>query len=491
MISESRAEFTGIQLTALLVSSAALPLFFFGAAVLWHRLNASFKKSEGAYVEAEDRIRRLAMNDVLTGLSNRLSLRQTLQAEIARAAANNTKLAVLMIDLDRFKPINDRHGHLVGDLVLKEVAARLARVVRKSEFRGRFGGDEFVALVEYENDDDIPRRVGGRLVEILSEPMWFSGLTLDIGASVGLAIYPTHAKGDEELIRKADAALYRSKEDGRGAVRCYNESMEAALAARAGLEEDLRVAVRTASIIPYFQPLIDLSTGAICGFEVLSRWEHPVRGTIAPADFIRIAETAGLIDALTMGVLQKACLKARSLPGNLPIAINVAPRQIEDERLAEKILAVLARTGFPAQRLEIELTENALVNDLGVAKQVITSLKKSGIKVALDDFGTGYSSLCYLSELPFDKIKIDGSFIKTLHDRPESAKIVNAIIGLGKSLGVPTIAEGVESERDAIAVRAMGCPIAQGFYYSPAVPATDLAELCQRFAKEPEHRSVA
>jgi diguanylate cyclase (GGDEF)-like protein len=472
-----RADFASVQFDAFIATSAAIPIFVAGSVLLWRRLIASLARTEGAYTEAEQRIKNLAMMDVLTGLSNRLAIRESLRHALFRAEREKTKIALLMIDLDRFKPINDRYGHLIGDLVLKEVAARMAKVVRNSELRGRYGGDEFVALVEFGDDDDVPRRVGRRLVEGLSAPMTFDGLTLDIGASVGFAVYPSDATDEEQLMRKADTALYAVKEAGRGNVLAYSSDMEATVEARAELEQDLRQAIRSGLIAPFYQPLVELATGNICGLEVLSRWHHPVKGIIMPVDFVELAESAGMINDMTMAVLQKACLEARTLPPHLTIAINIAPRQIQDEWLAQKIMTVLAKTKFPPQRLEVELTENALVDDIASAKHVISTLKAQGIKVALDDFGTGYSSLWYLSELPFDKIKIDRSFIKTLHERPESAKIVSAIIGLGKSLGVPTIAEGVESERDAEVLRSLGCTIAQGFLYSKPVPAADLSEV--------------
>ncbi len=485
-----RADFTRVQFKALIATSAAIPIFIAGAVILWRRLVASLARTEGAYTEAELRIKNLAMMDVLTGLSNRLAIRESLRHAIFRAEREKTKLALLMIDLDRFKPINDRHGHLIGDLVLKEVAARMAKVVRNSELRGRYGGDEFVALVEFGDDDEVPRRVGRRLVDGLSAPMSFDGLTVDIGASVGFAVYPTDATDEEQLMRRADTALYAVKEAGRGNVLGYTADMEATVEARAELEQDLRQGIRSGLIGPFYQPLVELATGHICGLEVLSRWHHPTKGIIMPVDFVEMAESAGVINDMTMAVLQKACLDVRSLPQHLTIAINIAPRQIQDEWLAQKIMTVLAKTKFPPQRLEVELTENALVDDIASAKHVISSLKAQGIKVALDDFGTGYSSLWYLSELPFDKIKIDRSFIKTLHERPESAKIVSAIIGLGKSLGVPTIAEGVESERDAEVVRALGCTIAQGFLYSKPVPAADLPEIVKSLSP-PQSKRVA
>jgi diguanylate cyclase (GGDEF)-like protein len=486
-----RAKFSVTQRRSLIAISIGIPLFVFAAAILWRRLNANLEKSQGMYFDAEKKIEMLAKSDVLTGLANRRALREGLCEAIRRADQDKTKLAVLMIDLDRFKPINDRHGHIIGDLVLKEVAKRLAMVVRGGELRGRHGGDEFIAVVEYSSDDEIPRRVGRRLVEALCAPMSFDGITVEIGASVGIAIYPNDAAGDEELVRKADMALYRAKGEGRCDVRFYDMTMERDMAARSEFGEELKRAIRGGGIAPYFQPLVELATGRICGFEVLSRWQHPARGLIPPGEFIHIAEEAGLINELTMGVLQKACLDARSLPPEVSIAINVAPRQIQDERLSQKILAVLTRTRFPAERLEIELTEHALVSDIASAREVIVSLKKLGIKVALDDFGTGYSSLSYLSELPFDKIKIDRSFIRTLHERAESGKIVAAIIGLGSSLGVPTIAEGVESEQDAAVLRSMGCTIAQGYFYSVPVPAAELSTVMDRFSSSETARAVA
>lgn len=490
-IASVSAELAAVEQRALTAIGLVLLVSAGGALLMWRVFNASLRKSEGAMLEAERKIQTLAMNDLLTGLANRHSLRQTLHTAIDRAKQHQTKLAILMIDLDRFKPINDRHGHLIGDLVLKEVADRIAAALRQEGLRARYGGDEFVAVIEYPSDDEIPRTIGRRLIDELSEPMAFDSLTVQIGASIGIAVYPIDGKTEEELIRKADIALYRAKGDGRGSLRFYDSTMDTDTDARAILEEELRHAIASGAIVPYFQPLIDLRTGDIRGFEVLSRWHHPTQGVMAPADFIPIAESSGMIGALTIAVLREACRTARGLPGHPSLAVNVSPQQIEDEWLAPSILAVLKETGFPPQRLEVELTEHALVADLASAKRVISSLKAVGIKIALDDFGTGYSSLCYLSELPFDKIKIDRSFIRTLHERPESAKVVNAIIGLGHSLGVLTIAEGVETERDEAFLRDIGCHVAQGFLYSKPVPAADLPKLIADLSSASVARAVA
>jgi len=467
-----------------------VPLSLIAAFALWRHLNGNLARSEGVHLAAEAKIRRLAMNDVLTGLSNRMSLRESLHGAMARATQANTKVAVLMIDLDRFKPVNDRYGHLVGDLVLKEVAKRLIKAVRNGELCGRFGGDEFVAVVEYSGDDQIPRRIGARVVEAISAPMALQGLTVEIGASVGMAVFPSDATVEDDLMGKADIALYKAKSSGRGTVQWFNASMDTDIKMRLELEAELGSAIKNREIVPYYQPIVDLGSGRIAGFEVLSRWHHPTRGTIQPIEFIPLAEKCGLIDELTLSVLQRACLDVRALPADLTIAINIAPGQIQDARLAHRIIAVLIKTHFAPHRLEVEITESALISDIDAAKSVIDSLKSLGIKVALDDFGTGYSSLSYLSDLPFDKIKIDRSFIKTVHDRRESVKIVSAIVGLGRSLGALTVAEGIETERDEEVIRALSCSLAQGYYYSKPVPVTDLPSLVRRI-DGPARRPVA
>lgn len=463
-----------------------LPIALFAGYVLIRNLNKSLAKQAGEHLAAEGKIQRLAMTDVLTGLANRVSLCSNLEAAIARARSNNTEVALLMIDLDRFKPVNDRHGHLVGDLVLKEVAKRLTKVVRAAELCGRFGGDEFVAVIEYKDGDQIPHRVGTRIVDSLSEPMTFQGLTVEIGASVGYARFPADSEDIDVLIGKADLALYQAKAAGRAAVCGFNASMDQNTKRRAELEADLKTAIAQRQIEPYYQPIIELASGTISGFEVLARWTHPKYGMLAPTEFIPIAERSGVIDELMLAVLQKACLDARQMPPHITLAVNVSSRQIQDERVAHKILAILSKTKFSPSRLEIELTESALVSDIETARDVIDVLKGFGIKVSLDDFGTGYSCLSYLSDLPFDKIKIDRSFVKTIHDRPESRKIVNAIVGLGKSLGIPTLAEGIESERDEAALRQMGCPYGQGYHYSRPVASMELDQIFARFSGKSE-----
>ncbi len=473
----------------------ALPLIIvlcgLGAYALWYRLNVSLSRSQSAFVRAEGTIRSLAMNDALTGLANRRALFSQLKAAVKLAKRDHSKLAVLMIDLDRFKPINDQHGHLVGDLVLKQVAYRLATALPTARLQARYGGDEFLAVLPFEGDDDIVLRMGHQVVDALLQPMRLDGLRLQIGASVGSAIYPRDATTDEDLIRKADLALRHAKRHAPGGAMAYDAALDVDTEARTQLEAELSTAIAEGALVPYFQAVVHLRSGKTRGFEILCRWPHPTRGLLQPDAFIPLAESSGLIHKLTMSLLRNACLKARAMPDDLTLAVNIAPQQIQDASLAQKIIAVLNETGFPAPRLEVELTETALVTDLPAAKHVISALKTLGIRVALDDFGTGYSSLCYLSELPIDMIKIDRSFIKSMQDRKESGKIVTAILGLGKSLNLATIAEGVESEREANFLKAKGCTLAQGNYFGTPMPFDEVAEFLRRKQGTTKRQMVA
>jgi diguanylate cyclase (GGDEF)-like protein len=480
VIAAVKADLAMVKQRAFMVAIGLLVASVVGGIILWRSFNASLMKSETAFLESEGQIRRLAMSDLLTGLANRTFMRHTLQTAIERTAKRNSKLALLMIDLDRFKPINDKHGHLVGDLVLKTVATRLAGALREGDLCSRYGGDEFVALIEYETDDEVPAQLAGRIIEALSSPMVIDGMTFQIGASIGFAICPADALEEEDLIRKADLALYSVKLSGRGQFRAFDSSIDVEADARAQLEQALRHGIKSGEIVPYFQPLIELTTGRLRGFEVLSRWQHPSKGVLTPDKFIALAEETGQITDLTVALIRQACRTAAALPRELTLAVNVSPEQLQDETLATKILGALSDTGFEPHRLEVELTEQALVTDIAVAKRVICSLKRHGIRVALDDFGTGYSSLCYLTELPFDTLKIDRSFVETLHDRSESVKIVTAIIGL-KSLGLATVAEGVEAERDETVLKELRCDFSQGYLYSKPIPAAGLPALRARF----------
>jgi diguanylate cyclase (GGDEF)-like protein len=424
--------------------------------------------------EAEARVQAMAATDLLTGLPNRAALHDAMAKAIAQATRAGGRLAVLMIDLDRFKPINDRFGHGAGDQVLRTVGERLRVLLRQGDTRARYGGDEFVVLVDESADRSATRHLAGRIVGSLREPIDLGPASVNIGATVGIARFPEDGREADDLLRKADSALYRAKGDARGGICFYDPGLDEQVAERAALEQSIRDGIPRGEFIPFLQPVVELASGRIVGVEVLARWQHPQRGLLPPSAFIGVAETAGLIRPLTLALLQRACRDIASLPAQWRLSINLAPDQMLDDSLAPQLAAILAEHGVAASRLDLELTETALVRDTGAARRVTAALKAAGFTVTLDDFGTGYSSLAYLAELAFDRIKIDRSFVRTLRDRPPSAKVVEAIIGLSRSLGVSTVAEGIEDAGDAARLRAMGCPLGQGYHFGRPAPAGEL-----------------
>lgn len=459
------------------VLTGLLSLAAIGFMLLWRHLVKRLGWAAVAFSEKQEEVSRLALHDPLTGLANRRYLHMQLDSAMARAQRDNASFALLMIDLDGFKPINDRYGHAAGDAVLMEISQRLLKMVRAGEVVSRLGGDEFVVVLAANGGNETSIRTAHRLIASLSEGIMLPQGEVHVSASVGVAFYPADAKHGDDLIRKADVALYRAKDEARGDLRFFQESMDQDVREREELELDLRAAIAHGAIVPFFHPLIDLSSGELTGFEVLARWPHATRGLIPPLQFIPIAEDSGQIDALTVSVMRTALKAALHWDPRLSIAINIAPQQLKSESLVERLLEILQETGFPAERFEIEITENALIGDLELARGIVLRLKAHGIRVALDDFGTGYSSLSHLSELPFDKLKIDRSFIQTMHGRPESATIINAIIGLGKSLKMPTTAEGIETAADAALLKSLGCSVGQGFLYARPMPAHEVQAL--------------
>ena len=387
--------------------------------------------------------------DAATRVANDKLVAMEPEGRIARTAREQGSFALLVLDRDGFKPINDRHGHGAGDEVLTEVSQRLNAHVRKGDIAARLGGDEFVLVLKQSATSDAPARGAAQLIAALSEPVMLPQGEVRVNASVGVAFYPGDAQKPDDLIRKADVALYRAKNGARGEVRFFQSSMDDDVHQRESLELDLRTAIAANPIKPNFQSLVDLEQSGLIGFEVLARWPHATRGMVPPTEFVPIAEDSGQIDALTVCVMRPALLAARGWDARLSIAINIAPQQLKIESLIERLLGVLRETGFPPERFEVEITENALIGGLDMARRTVLRLKSHGIRVALDDFGTGFSSLSHLSELPFDKIKIDRSFIHTMRDRHENATIVNAIIGLRRSLNLPTTTEGIETPADA------------------------------------------
>jgi diguanylate cyclase (GGDEF)-like protein len=458
-------ELAALRQRALWVTGSALALALVLGFGLWRRLSAGLERSRGTLREAEVRIQRLASSDLLTGLDNRAALHDAMHERMARVGdttagdpfRHRDGLAVLMVDLDRFKPVNDRNGHMVGDLVLKEVARRLALCLAQGDLRARYGGDEFVVVVDEREGSGNAQATAERIVERMAEPMSFGELSVVIGASVGIAFFPHDAVSSDELLRKADSALYRAKQAGRGTVCRYDPRVDEALSERHNLEQAIREGIQAGQFVPYYQPIVGLDRRSVISLELLCRWRHPERGLLTPDKFIAVAEASGLIGPLTFALLRTACKDIGRLPAHWRVSFNVAPQQIENEELVPQLLAIVREAGVPPARLDVELTETALVNDTARARQVILALKKAGMTVTLDDFGTGYSSLAYLAEMPFDKIKIDRSFVHTLTERPESAKIVDAIVGLSRSLGVDTVAEGVETELQASTLHRLGC----------------------------------
>ncbi len=416
----------------------------------------------------------MARHDALTGLPNRRVFAEELEREMARVARGQTDCGVLLIDLDRFKPINDMHGHAVGDAVLSEVAARFRSVMRRQGILARLGGDEFAAIVEYKASEDGPARLADRMVAALNEPIMVDGLALSIGVSIGIALCPAHATDPGVLLRMADAAMYHVKRTGQGSYYFYDPSMEEDLRTRITLQAELAAAIAADEIQPYFQPLVRLDDESIIGVEILARWRHPVRGAVPPDVFIPLAEDAGLIPVMTFNLLRRACKAAAGWPQHWFIALNISPSHLSDRRLPTQLLAILAEASFPPQRLEIEVTEAGVISSAATARAILLAIQAVGIRVALDDFGTGYSSLAHLHQLSFDRIKIDRSFVMSLHDKAESAKIVGAIIGLSKSLAIVTTAEGIEDAATARHLSALGCEVGQGYHYGRPMTAGDL-----------------
>lgn len=416
---------------------------------------------------AEERANILASKDPLTGFLNRRSLAEEGAAMLVRAGRRRKAMALMMLDLDHFKNVNDLHGHTAGDALLRAVADEITTALPEGALAARFGGDEFACamLFDPENPDSV-ERVAERLVSRMSQPFHIDGLHIQITCSVGIARSDADAASIDSLLRSADIAMYAAKNAGRNRHAWFDVSMERELQARNELESSLRAAIPRGEIVPYFEQQIDLVTGRLTGFEVLARWEHPQRGVMIPEQFIPIAEETGMISELSMSIMRQAFLAARDWHPQIALSVNISPWQLKDPWLAQKIIKLLTETGFAPARLEIEITESSLFDNLAMAQSIVASLKNQDIKLALDDFGTGYSSLAHLRALPFDRIKIDKSFVMSVNQNAESAAIVNAITRLGESLNLPITAEGIEDQAIEQRLRALGCARGQGYVYS-------------------------
>jgi len=447
-----------------------------GLAILLWRRSRKLRVEVDRRHKAERLALALARQDSLTGLPNRRSFEEECDRRLTRARRKTDKFALLFIDFDRFKQINDNLGHEAGDRLLQEVAERLKKVLRPQDFLGRLGGDEFAAFVEGDVSDEMIGQVAERLLAAVSEPMMLLGRALAPSASIGVSVYPRDGQNREMLLKKADAAMYKAKEDGRRRFVIYDPDIVHAERDHQMLELELKDAIAKGQIVPFYQLIRGCENGEIGTVEVLARWRHPQLGLLSAGDFISLAEASGLIQELFESVLDQACHDARDWPGAPAIAVNVVPYQLSDGNFAEKLFSLLSRHGFPPSRLEIEITEDALVVDVVATRRCIRKLKEKGVRVVLDDFGTGYSSLKQLRELPFDRVKIDRSFIAGVGSDRQSEEIVVSTINLCRALGLKTVAEGIEDQVQADWICTHGADAAQGFFYARPVSAEEVLD---------------
>jgi diguanylate cyclase (GGDEF)-like protein len=425
--------------------------------------------------QAEAKIIHMARHDALTNLPNRVLF----QDKMEKALGRGDPIAVMFLDLDRFKSVNDSLGHSVGDALLCAVTERLQRVVSPSDTVARLGGDEF-AIVQRHATPGSASELAGKIIAELAEPFEVQSHQLIVGTSIGIAMAPADGSEPDQLLRNADMALYRAKSDGRGNYHFFQPEMDAQMQERRKLELDLRKALQGDEFELNYQPLIDLARGEVCGFEALLRWNHPERGLVPPDEFIPVAEEIGLIVPLGDWVLKQACRDAAKWPAKTTIAVNLSPVQFRNPMLALSVVSALGQSGLAASRLELEITESVLLQADRTVLDALHQFRDLGVRICMDDFGTGYSSLSYLRSFPFDKIKIDRSFIRELGKDNDCMAIIRAVMRLGSSLGMVTTAEGVETAEQLEILRAEGCMQVQGFLFSKAVPAAEIPSLLRR-----------
>lgn len=454
---DARTAIVELDEALLLGALLALGLFAFGAR---HYLRQ--KREFARRLAAEREVRKLAYQDVLTGLPNRRRFDDALRAALDAPPRADAAHAVLLLDLNGFKRINDVHGHGAGDEVLIGVAQRLLTAMRDGDLVARFGGDEFAILATHLADPEAATNIALRVIEALDLPIPAAGASHRVGAGVGIALVPSDATTIEEAMRKADVALYRAKGERRGALRFFEPAMDAQIQERAAIEEALRDALDSGRIDVVYRPTFDLRTHAVLGFDAAPRWLDAERGEIPLERFIAIAEEVGLIHAIGERVLRLACAAAKGWPAHVTLSIDIHASQLRDHQLAERIMRILAETGIAPGRLEVDVTESAFVADLDNARTVLGALRAAGIRIALDNFGTGYSSLYHLRSFRLDKVKIDRSFVQAMTSQRESAGIVQALVGLGQGLGMTIAAEGVDARDQQGALLGTGCEQGQG-----------------------------
>lgn len=439
-----------------------------------------------AHLNLRTEAKRLAYVDALTGLPNRMLLRDRTEQMLQKARRNGSRLALLLLDLDNFKGINDSLGHSTGDLILKEVGRRLSEASRDLDTVSRQGGDEFVILVSDLQRSEIISDHVERLLEIITLPMNIAGNRYDLSACIGISVFPDDGEDLEALYRQADSAMYQAKQEGRSRYRFFSHSIESNARARHLLERHMRSALEAGVFEVFYQLRVDVSRGQSCGMEALIRWRHEENGMISPAEFIPLAEETGLIVPIGKLVLRKACQDAKSLleqGKRLCVSVNISVVQFREPAFLDMIKEALEDTGLPAELLELEITEGVLARDVDQARELLEALKQMGVRIAIDDFGTGYSSLSYLKKLPIDVLKIDQSFVRDMLTDHSDAAIIEAIVRMGQALGLQLVAEGVELPEQSQKLLALGCELMQGFYYCRPMP---FAQLCDSLGLQVE-----
>jgi diguanylate cyclase (GGDEF)-like protein/PAS domain S-box-containing protein len=431
--------------------------------------------------QSEVELDRLARQDSLTGLPNREVLRRALDDALISAARRKNQCSVFLLDLDRFKAVNDTLGHPAGDTLLRLVSLRLREQVGDMGQVGRLGGDEFEVVIPTAPTKDELSQLAQGIIDSLSRPYTINGTAVSIGASVGIVTSLYDDRTADDLIRDADLALYAAKEAGKGCYRYFVPAMHEAARERSRMESDLRVALEKNQLRVVYQPSVDATTEAVMGFEALLRWDHPEHGPVSPATFIPIAEEIGLINEIGEWVLKTACAEAENWPSHTTVAVNLSPIQFKLPSLPATVRAILAETNLSPKRLELEITEGVFLSNDDHVHEMIGNLKAIGLKLALDDFGTGYSSLSYLLRVPFDKIKVDQSFVRGASDpASRNAALIRAMVGLASDLKMQTTAEGVETQEELMLVRGLGCSLVQGYYFARPMPAEEARELAAK-----------
>src|SRR5882724_99293 len=445
-------------------------LVAFGLLVFGVRQYFGQKREMAARIAAEQHARELAYQDGLTGLPNRRQYEEALRAAVSAPPRAGASHGVFLLDLNGFKQINDVHGHGVGDEVLTVVARRLRSVMRNGDLVARFGGDEFAILATHLADPEAATNLALRVIEVLETPITASGAIHRAGVGIGIALVPTDANTTDEALRKADVALYRAKAERRSALRFFEPAMDVRVQERTAMEAALRAAMDCGQIETLYQPNVDLRTHKIIGFEAAPHWIDRERGPVPQGRFIAIAEEVGLIHALAERVLRQACAAAQTWPSHVKLSVDIYPSQLGDRLLAARILHIIHDTGIAPERLEMEITESALVADMENAQIVLGALRNAGVRISLDNFGTGYSSLYHLRNFKLDKIKIDRSFIDSLASTQESCTLIKALVGLGHGLGLSVTADGIGNADEGASLLSTGCEEGQGLMFGEAVP---------------------